>query len=464
MEITTLIKCSIYSIIKLVFIALMGFIASRCSGFDERMRGGWSKLIFTYFMPAIVFYQTATAIDEIKELKELWILPVACLIHGILQFFIPLIIGFILRISTLDNRVFSFTLGFANVMYIPMAIVEALTNETDELGNDAKNIAFSYICTYQLTFMITFFVLGYNYINFNVRDEQKLQQKEIEMKEIKVEKDDNELKNENIFQENNNNNENHQSQPNNIDNSMSVSNEHVHETNGATISNSERRNSLDDNYSTKQKSKQRCSSFTQPFINCYKLLKKIGYYISQPFIKIWMKLPEIIRFSIKNLFSIPTMAAILGVIFMLIKPVRDPLLVSGNWSIIGRCISYLGSCTVFCALFLLGGALSNGPRGGTISTWKIMIGIIARMVITPTICWVATYLLYKYEILPSNKVMYFVLQIESFAPPALNSLVVVNVCYPNGTNSTSTILFWSYMLAIISLTVDIIITMTTLDN
>ncbi|EMD47780.1 transporter, auxin efflux carrier family protein [Entamoeba histolytica HM-1:IMSS-B] len=290
------------------------------------------------------------------------------------------------------------------------------------------------------------------------------------MKEIKIEKDVNELKNENIIQENNNNdnnndnNENHQPQSNNSDNTISVSNEHVHDTNGATISNNERRVSLDENHSTKQESKQRCSSFTQPFINCYKLLKKIGYCISQPFIKIWMKLPEIIRFSIKNLFSIPTMAAILGVIFMLIKPIRDPLLVSGNWSIIGRCISYLGSCTVFCALFLLGGALSNGPRGGTISTWKIMIGIIARMVIIPTICWVATYLLYKYEILPSNKVMYFVLQIESFAPPALNSLVVVNVCYPNGTNSTSTILFWSYMLAIISLTVDIIITMTTLDN
>ena len=84
------------------------------------------------------------------------------------------------------------------------------------------------------------------------------------------------------------------------------------------------------------------------------------------------------------------------------------------------------------------------------------------MIIIPVCCWVVTYLLYRYSILPQNKLMYFVLQIEAFAPPALNSLVVVNVCYPKGTDSTSSILFWCYMLAIITLTVDIVITMSTL--
>ena len=147
---------------------------------------------------------------------------------------------------------------------------------------------------------------------------------------------------------------------------------------------------------------------------------------------------------------------------MLLKWIRDPVLVSGDLSIVGRCISYLGSCTVFCALFLLGGSLSNGPKGGNVPFWKIAIGLLFRMIIIPIGCWVVTYLLYHYGILPQNKMMYFVLQIEAFAPPALNSLVVVNVCYPSGINTSSSILFWCYMIAIVSLTVDIIVTMTTL--
>lgn len=474
MNLGDLIQCSIYSIFKLIFVAFFGFIASRKSGFDEKMRSVWSKLIFTYFMPATVFYQTATAINEINELKELWILPLGCFLHEIFQFYIPWTLAKIMKLERLDARVFTFTLGFSNVMYIPLAIVESLTSETDELGLNAKTIGFSYICTYQLTFMITFFVFGYNYINLNVREVNMRNSENIELIQIKVEEgedlkekisddshshsksssssddssSDEEKKENNQLNEKKEQKSNEQNENEDIESYQHSSNQLENSQNTQNNQNENSENTQEYSNTPFGKFKQKCHNIKETII--------------KPFKTLWYKLPEIVRFSLKNLCSIPTIAAICGIIFMLLKWIRDPLLVSGDLSIVGRCISYLGSCTVFCALFLLGGSLSNGPKGGNVPFWKIAIGLFFRMILIPIGCWVVTFLLYKYGILPPNKMMYFVLQIEAFAPPALNSLVVVNVCYPSGVNTSSSILFWCYMIAIISLTVDIIVTMTTL--
>ncbi|ELP87133.1 hypothetical protein EIN_496980, partial [Entamoeba invadens IP1] len=199
MDVGTQIKVSAFAILKLVFIAFIGFVGARWCGFNSIVRAGWSKMIFTFFLPATVFYQTATAINELSELKELWICPVACAIHIVFQFLGCILVGKILRIPTLENRVFSFTLGFANIFYIPMAITESFIGESDILGEGAKEKAFSYICTYQLSYMVGFFIIGYNYINLNVRD---LKKKEEELNnEIGVEMENegvNEIHPENI--------------------------------------------------------------------------------------------------------------------------------------------------------------------------------------------------------------------------------------------------------------------------
>ncbi|ELP86459.1 hypothetical protein EIN_032100 [Entamoeba invadens IP1] len=487
MDIGTLIKVAFFALIKLVFIALMGFVAARWVGFDTTVRAGWSRLIFTFFMPAIVFYQTATAISEISELKELWILPVFCIAHMILEFFGSLLLGTLLRIPKLDNRVFTFTLGFGNVMYIPMAVIEALTTETNELGDKAKDLAFSYICTYQLSFMVGFFVLGYNYINLNVRDtalqEQQKAQAETEMadkiktsdekssKEIATTSSSSDKDSVEIVLEDQKNmtvvthmeNESNTSEEKDDHNEKSENT--IEKQHNTTVI--PPHDNLDEglnDHNSSQNGLPTKDSTVHHFIQmCSQKIKRVFLIIATPFLFVWNKLPSIVRFSIKNFFSIPTMAAILGIIFMLVKWIRDPLLIRGDWSIIGRCIYYLGSSTVFCALFLLGGSLSNGPRGGNIPTWKILIGLAYRMVVFPVVAWVATYLMYRYRVLPDNKVMYFVLQLESFTPPALNSIIVVNVCYPKGTDSSSTILFWCYMLTIVTMAVNIIVTMKFID-
>ncbi|ELP92433.1 hypothetical protein EIN_334100 [Entamoeba invadens IP1] len=439
----------------------------------------------------------------------------------------------ILRLPKTDNRVFAFTLGFKNVMYLTMATVEALTLETDELGENAKELGFSYICVYQLTFMVAFFVLGYNFINLNTRtkdNEEDKNSKEENVTEMKIDEttlqNNTEISMENSFEKSpkpkqtTGDTELHISSSKKQKHKMSkktkkeekvnlleteIEEEKVLETpvvsNVCDLQNDEQKAfpnrekihasplveiEMDDSKTLEEKTEtveqnfvigdtqttlemplqnsqhKFSSKITQIYETLKLTIKKVITKVSQPFIFLWSKLPEIVRFSIKNFFSIPTMSAIFGIIFMLIKPLRDTLLVSGNWSIIGRCIYYLGSPTVFCALFLLGGSLANGPKGGNIKTWKILVGIIYRMVICPVVSWVSIYMLYKYQILPQNKVMYFVLQIESFSPPALNSLIVVNVCYPKGVDSTSTILFWCYMLAIFTFAVDIVITMNTI--
>ena len=84
------------------------------------------------------------------------------------------------------------------------------------------------------------------------------------------------------------------------------------------------------------------------------------------------------------------------------------------------------------------------------------------MIVLPCVIFVCTYLLYHYEILPDNPLMYFVLQVETFAPPALNSLIVISVVYPEGTETSSTILFWAHVIAVFTMTIGICVAMFTL--
>ncbi|ELP87066.1 hypothetical protein EIN_299230 [Entamoeba invadens IP1] len=75
---------------------------------------------------------------------------------------------------------------------------------------------------------------------------------------------------------------------------------------------------------------RKINSFSKTFKKVKRGIKKFFKTILRPFVFCWKKLPSIVRFSIKNFFSVPTMATIFGIIFMLLKWIRDPLLVSGG--------------------------------------------------------------------------------------------------------------------------------------
>ncbi|BFU25138.1 transporter, auxin efflux carrier family protein [Entamoeba histolytica HM-1:IMSS-B] len=521
MLVREIIKCACFAVIKIMCITLMGFAASKLSGFNTQVRSIFSKLIFTYFMPCVVLYQVATAIDTISELKELWILPVASIIHTSLQFFPVLIASYIIRIPKEERSLYSFVLGFANVMYIPMAVIEALTGETDELGENAKSKANQYICAYQISFMVTFFIIGYDYFSLTTREPENKgkndsQIKEpgevaIEMEETQpVEKKDEVSKefevkqstkseeiskdietpkpskeeDKNIPKEDETLTKEDENIPKE-DETLTKEDENIPKEDktlnkeGSTNIQTEEMIKIDKTSSKEEDSKvdetisnnKKDMSGESSKINKMKIeidkfkkkLHKIKKTVCYPFVYVWNKLPSIVRSSIKNFFSPPTICTIIGVILMLLKWVRDPLFIRTDWSIIGRCINYMGSAAVFCALFLLGGSFEKGPFGSSIPFWKIVIGVFVRMVLFPAVSWVCTFFMWKYDILPSNKVFYFVLQMESFAPPAINGLIVVNVCYPKGVKSCSAILFWCYMFAILNIIFGVVLSMKSLE-
>ncbi|KAL7712376.1 Auxin efflux carrier family protein [Entamoeba marina] len=424
MDIGVSIKASSYTILKIIFVVVMGFCAAKWGGFNSVVRSGFSRVIYTFFMPALCLYQTAISIDKLDDLKELWVLPAACFIHQIFQFLIAIISGYLLFLPRLERRVYVFSTSFSNVMLIPLGIVESITDETDIFGEDAGTIGMSYVCAYQLVFVITFYVIGCSYLNLNSDDPSE---KDVEM-----------IDNDQV------NNE--------VDSNVVVA--ETPEPGDVQIEIQSTKSINEHNELNEPQTEQHSSEATH--------LKKFFKTLAIPFVFVWSKLPSTVQFILKSLFSIPTMAALFGLFFMLIKPIRDPLFVEGNWSIIGRCIKYLGGPTVVCMLFGLGGNLSKGPLGSKIKTWKIFIGLLIRFVIFPVICFVGTYYLYKEEILPQNKMIYFILQIEAWGPPALNSGVVVSVCYPEGVKTSTTILFWGYLLSIFTLTVSIVATMQTL--
>ncbi|EDR28640.1 hypothetical protein, conserved [Entamoeba dispar SAW760] len=493
MLIREIIKCACFAVIKIMCITLMGFAASKFSGFNTQVRSIFSKVIFTYFMPCVVLYQVATAIDTISELKELWILPVASIIHTSLQFFPILVVSYIIRIPKEDRSLYSFVLGFANVMYIPMAVIEALTGETDELGENAKSKANQYICAYQISFMVTFFIIGYDYFNLTTRERenkgktdsqikepeelaiemeetQPVEKKEEACKEIEFKQptkseeiikdietpktskgEDTNIhkEDETLTKEENTNIPKEES----IKIDKTLSKEEDIKTD-KTVSNNKK--DISGESLKINKMKIEIDKFKKKL---YNIKTKLCY----PFVYVWNKFPSIVRSSIKNFFSPPTICTIIGVILMLLKWVRDPLFIRTDWSIIGRCINYMGSAAVFCALFLLGGSFEKGPFGSSIPFWKIVVGVFVRMVLFPAVSWICTFFMWKHDILPSSKVFYFVLQMESFAPPAINGLIVVNVCYPKGVKSCSAILFWCYMFAILNIIFGVVLSMKSLE-
>ena len=129
----------------------------------------------------------------------------------------------------------------------------------------------------------------------------------------------------------------------------------------------------------------------------------------------------------------------------------------GALSILGRCFKYLGGAAVISALFILGGNLSTGPKGGNIKWYVIFIALLVRLIIVPAICIGLNFLLWYYGIIPDDPMFFFVCCIESCTPPALNSAIVINIVYPEGNEQASSLMFWSYLSSLFTLTAFMIV-------
>ena len=87
---------------------------------------------------------------------------------------------------------------------------------------------------------------------------------------------------------------------------------------------------------------------------------------------------------------------------------------------------------------------------------------INRLVISPIFGIISTYIGYSYGLI-SNDVMWLVLLLETATPPA-QSLIVLFGRVGNGEKQLSTILFYTYLISIIFMTVFLCIFFLMIDG
>ncbi len=120
--------------------------------------------------------------------------------------------------------------------------------------------------------------------------------------------------------------------------------------------------------------------------------------------------------------------------------------------------SVIADGTIPCALLILGGNLSRGPVWESIDKYSIFGTIFSRLIIFPLAVILLFYLLKEFNLFLPDLLLVLTLVVIAASPPANNLVVMASVSNHKAEPALSTLLFWSYLTAII--TIPVIITIT----
>lgn len=164
--------------------------------------------------------------------------------------------------------------------------------------------------------------------------------------------------------------------------------------------------------------------------------------------------------TIRKFFSPPVIGMLAGLCVAMILPLKDFFCSpEGFLNPVYRATGIIGEATVPCVLILLGGCLADGPVRKVVNKRTICSVILIKLIAFPAIAICYVLLLRHLGALPANMLASIVLVIEAASPPANNLVVMASVSHPEIEDSMATIIFWSYLASIISLTLTVVAAM-----
>ena len=164
--------------------------------------------------------------------------------------------------------------------------------------------------------------------------------------------------------------------------------------------------------------------------------------------------------TLRKLFPPPIIGMLAGVCVGMILPLKDFFCSpDGFLHPIYRATGIIGEATVPCVLILLGGCLASGPVRGVVNKRTIFSVVLIKLIIFPAIAICYVLLLRHLGALPANMLASIVLVIEAGAPPANNLVVMASVANPEIEDGMATIIFWTYLSSIFTLTLTTIAAM-----
>ncbi len=163
--------------------------------------------------------------------------------------------------------------------------------------------------------------------------------------------------------------------------------------------------------------------------------------------------------TLKMFFPPPIIGILLGLLVGLVPPLKEQLCEPGGiFNALYQATSVMADATIPCALLILGGKLSHGPPRGVINKRTIFTVIATKLIIFPALAMLYVAVLLKTGLLPASLLFVLVLVIEAGSPPANNLVVMASLANRKIEDGMAAILFWSYLAAIPTLTLLVMLT------
>ena len=440
---------------KLYTVTFSGLLTTKTVGFSDSTRKEYSSVVFNFLVPSLLFYRSATLVEKLPSTSGYWYLPFLLpIMINLIAFILLFILSLFFKLDLKTRRIFLFSFTFGNTTYLPLALIESITTETDMFVEDATDRGTFYLATFILINAFIYWLVGYPFLRRSFVEEQQqqlnlTQNNDNEIVENQIEL---EIENQNEFDDENNNNNNtveNEEENKNIEN---IKNQ---------MNNEEEENEIKNEENNKENEKELINENNQN--NQHNIGEENNVQIDQNSLKfkiirilklIFSKLPgPVQRFLFSPLFPVLCRVSV----FIIILPIRHIFFNDGVLSIVGRSMNFLGSAAITTTFLLLGADFSRLPKQLNIKWYILILAIIVRLIIVPIICVGILYVLWIFNVIPKDPLYFFVISIECLTPPALSTPFAVEGLYPNESENVYTYLFSSYLFSSVSIPTFLII-------
>lgn len=158
------------------------------------------------------------------------------------------------------------------------------------------------------------------------------------------------------------------------------------------------------------------------------------------------------KISISQIFTPPVIGMALGLIVGIAPFLKNNICQNtGLINPLFKAVEIIAQGTIPCALIILGGNFASSKIGKPESIKPIFLTVVVKLVILPLLAIFYVKLLFNIGLLHKSLLIALVLIIEA-AVPSANNLVVICTLEKNHENSMTGILFWNYLISIVSMT------------
>lgn len=163
---------------------------------------------------------------------------------------------------------------------------------------------------------------------------------------------------------------------------------------------------------------------------------------------------------LEGILTPPTLACVLGVLLGSVPEVRSAVFSSGgSLAVLGESIDMLGMPSIPLVLLVLGANLGNGPGPGHVP-WPAIWGVLAaRLVVSPLLGAGTILLLHHMGFLQMNDPLMMLVMITMWSTPTAITVHAIASVHANGEDEVSTLLFWEYLMALVTLPVVLAVTL-----